>query len=69
VIEFEHRFGWDAAEAASNLLKHGVSFEPAFTVLLDPLARSIYDADHSATEDRWITLARASDGQLRWLSS
>jgi uncharacterized DUF497 family protein len=29
---------WDADKAASNLRKHGVSFEEAATALLDPMA-------------------------------
>ena len=30
-------FTWSVAKAKSNLAKHGVSFEEAATVLLDPL--------------------------------
>ncbi len=30
-------FVWDAAKAASNLRKHGIRFEDAATVFLDPL--------------------------------
>jgi uncharacterized DUF497 family protein len=32
------RFVWDQAKASSNLRKHGVPFETAAEVLLDPLA-------------------------------
>jgi len=31
------RFEWDHDKAASNLSKHGVSFEEAVTVFYDPL--------------------------------
>jgi hypothetical protein len=31
-------FEWDAEKAATNLRKHGVSFEEAATVFDDPLA-------------------------------
>jgi len=31
-------FSWDERKAASNLRKHGVSFEEAATVFADPLA-------------------------------
>jgi hypothetical protein len=34
---------YDAAKAASNLKKHGVSFEEAATALLDSMARVIAD--------------------------
>lgn len=55
---------WDAAKAQSNLAKHGVSFAQAVTVLADPLALTVYDAAHSATEERWFTLGVSSDGKL-----
>lgn len=32
------KFEWDEAKAASNLKKHGVSFEEASTIFDDPLA-------------------------------
>ena len=34
----EGDFEWDSAKAASNLVKHGVSFPEAATVFADPLA-------------------------------
>lgn len=34
---------WDERKAASNLAKHGVAFEEAATVLLDPLAITFAD--------------------------
>jgi uncharacterized DUF497 family protein len=44
-------FDWDVAKAASNVSKHGVTFEEAMTVFRDPLARSILDRDSSFDED------------------
>ena len=61
---FEHQIGWDPAKASVNLSKHGVPFETAATVLLDPLARTKLDAAHSVTEERWITMGRAQNGWL-----
>jgi uncharacterized protein len=55
---------WDAAKAQANLAKHGVSFAQAATVLLDPLAVTVFDAAHSETEERWFTLGLSSDGKL-----
>jgi uncharacterized DUF497 family protein len=49
-------FDWDPAKAASNLAKHGVSFEDAMGVFLDPLALSLLDDAHGATEERWVTI-------------
>jgi uncharacterized DUF497 family protein len=34
----EGDFEWDSVKAASNLVKHGVSFAEAATVFADPLA-------------------------------
>jgi uncharacterized protein len=36
-------FSWDERKAASNLEKHGVSFDEAATVFADPLALAIDD--------------------------
>ena len=55
---------WDDAKAQSNLLKHGVSFAQAATVILDPLALTVFDAEHSEAEERWFTLGQTSDGRL-----
>ena len=50
-------FEWDANKNASNISKHGVSFEEAKTVFSDEYARLINDPDHSlAEEDRFILL-------------
>lgn len=55
---------WDAAKAQANIAKHGVTFAQAATVLLDPLALTVFDEAHSKTEERWFTLGRANDGKL-----
>ena len=49
-------FDWDPVKAQRNLAKHGVSFDEAMRVFLDPLALTIFDDDHSADEERWITI-------------
>jgi uncharacterized DUF497 family protein len=49
-------FDWDQRKSAHNKKKHGVSFEEARTVFLDPSARMIADPDHSAEEDRFVML-------------
>jgi uncharacterized DUF497 family protein len=50
------RFEWDVKKAASNLRKHGVSFEEAETVFLDEEAVLIPDEEHSADETRFVIL-------------
>lgn len=49
------KFGWDPKKAIANLRKHGVSFDEAATVFLDPFALSGPDPDHSLEENRFIT--------------
>ena len=61
---YQYRFTWDASKAAINRNKHGVTFELAATVFLDPLAKTVYDPEHSGTEDRWVTIGRAENGDL-----
>jgi uncharacterized DUF497 family protein len=55
---------WDDRKAQANLAKHGVTFAQAATVLLDPLALTVFDAAHSQHEERWFTLGTSSEGQL-----
>ena len=57
-------FEWDPAKAASNVRKHGVSFDEAGSVFLDPLAVSGSDPDHSHDESRHVTFGVSSLGRL-----
>lgn len=57
-------FNWDDAKAKSNLRKHGVSFDEAATVFLDPMAVSGSDPEHSVEEDRYITFGLSKLGRL-----
>ncbi len=56
-------FEWDSEKAASNLHKHGVSFDEAVTVFGDPLALTFSDTDHSETEVRSRTYGVSSKGE------
>ncbi len=49
-------FDWDPNKAATNRLKHGVSFEEAATVFDDDVALLIADPDHSRSEERFVLL-------------
>jgi uncharacterized DUF497 family protein len=57
-------FEWDARKARANLRKHGVSFEEAASVFLDPLSATGDDPDHSADERRFVTFGVSSSGRL-----
>lgn len=61
--EIVYDFEWDAGKARTNLKKHGVSFRTATGVFRDPLARTIFDDEHSEDEERWVTLGRTENGQ------
>jgi uncharacterized DUF497 family protein len=58
------QFAWDPAKARSNVRKHGVTFEEAATVFLDPLARIHDDPDHSVGEVREIIVGHSASGRL-----
>lgn len=45
-------FEWDDQKAASNLSKHGVSFNDAVSVFGDGRALTFTDTDHIELEDR-----------------
>ena len=62
--QFEHQFEWDPVKALRNAREHGVSFERATTVFLDPGAMSIFDEEHSEAEERWVTLGLDRAGVL-----
>jgi len=54
------RFEWDPAKAASNIRKHGVSFDEAVTVFKDPLALIFDDEEHSEDEHREIIIGMST---------
>ncbi|HTW39187.1 MAG TPA: BrnT family toxin [Steroidobacteraceae bacterium] len=58
------RITWDTVKAEANIGKHGVTFAEGSTVLLDPLALTVFDAEHSQTEERWFTLGMSAEGKL-----
>ena len=60
---FLYELEWDPDKARTNSTKHGVDFERAASVFLDPLAVAIPDEEHSETEVRWITLGKDAGGQ------
>lgn len=58
------QFEWNNEKAASNLAKHGVSFEEAKTVFDDPLYVDFYDPDHSEDEERYLIVGHSNQGKL-----
>jgi len=58
------RFEWDLRKEAVNRRKHGVGFREAATVFGDPLATTFPDVDHSALEERFLTIGTSASGRL-----
>jgi hypothetical protein len=57
-------FAWDARKAARNLKKHGVAFEEAANVFVDPDALEWEDMVHSREENRFKRLGISSQGRV-----
>lgn len=58
------KFEWDTLKAASNLRKHGVSFDEAVSVFADGLALTFADTDHFESEDRSRTYGISNKARL-----
>jgi uncharacterized protein len=56
-------FEWDDRKAAHNAAKHGVPFEYAVRVFLDPHRLDSKDARRDYSEERWFTLGKI-EGRL-----
>ena len=63
-MTINYNFEWDLKKASENRDKHGVAFEEAAEVFKDSNAISIFDPDHSETEDRWITMGISERGRM-----
>jgi hypothetical protein len=55
---------WDDNKARLNLKNHGVSFDEAKTVFVDPLARIFADPVHSIIEEREIIIGHSLSNRL-----
>ncbi|SDW63203.1 BrnT family toxin [Nitrosomonas communis] len=60
----QYNFEWDPHKAKANIVKHSVNFQQATEVFWDALQLTIFDEEHSDTEDRWITLGKTQNGIL-----
>jgi uncharacterized DUF497 family protein len=59
------RFEWDSAKNRHNIEKHGISFEEASALFLESANyMEIFDAAHSAEEDRYVAIGRIARGIL-----
>jgi uncharacterized protein len=60
----DYDFEWDPKKAADNATKHRITFDEAAIVLLDPLALTVFNDEHSDGEERWFTIGQSSSGNL-----
>ncbi len=58
------RFVWDNCKAASNRIKHGITFVEAQTCFRDPWQVAFHDPGHSQDETRELLIGHSSVGRL-----
>lgn len=58
------QFTWDEHKANVNEQKHGVAFDEAQTVFIDPLGITIPDPLHSLDEERFIEIGLSNKNRL-----
>ena len=61
-------YEWDPVKAEENAENHGVRFEEAASVFLDPRALTFFDPDHSEQEDREITIGRSARRRILFVA-
>ncbi len=62
------QFEWDDQKAIHNFKKHGIDFEAAKTVFIDPLAYIFDDEMHSVGERREIIIGHDGNSRLLLVS-
>jgi len=60
----ELTFEWDPSKARINLKDHAVSFKEATTVFDDEMGITIFDPDHSESEDRFILFGQSATNRI-----
>ena len=55
---------WDGKKAKGNLIKHGISFIEAISVLDDPLVLTLDDPFHSIGELRFLAVGYSEQNNL-----
>jgi hypothetical protein len=61
-------FEWDDAKAASNQVKHGVSFSYARTAFDDPMGIEIVDDRRDYGEERFNLIAKSPDNIMLFVT-
>jgi uncharacterized protein len=58
------KFEWDTAKEKINKRKHKLSFSDACYIFTDKHMLTLFDPDHSAHEERWVTMGQARNGKI-----
>jgi uncharacterized protein len=58
------KFEWDPDKDRVNNKKHKVTFLEASYIFADQYMLTLFDDEHSETEDRWITLGQLPTGKI-----
>jgi len=58
------QFEWNPEKAKNNLQKHQVGFEEASTIFDDPQFIAFLDEEHSADEERYITIGLSNKNRI-----
>jgi uncharacterized protein len=58
------RYTWDPEKAIVNFLKHGVTFDEATTVDLDPYRRILPDPSHGPEDARFLLTGYSNGNKL-----
>jgi uncharacterized DUF497 family protein len=58
------QFFWDGVKARENERKHGIAFEFATSVFVDPLALITHDSRYDGPEDRWLVVGMLESGVI-----
>ena len=61
-------YEWNAAKARDNFRKHGLTFDEAASVFLDPLALTFADPFHSSEERREISIGYSKRHRVVFVS-
>jgi len=60
----DYDFEWDDNKNATNIQKHGIDFQDAARIWLDPRKQERFDRQHSGAEDRWQAVRAIEFGIL-----
>jgi uncharacterized protein len=60
----DFHFEWDEVKARHNVRRHRVTFEEAVSVFSDPYLVTFPDDEHSAVEERFISIGQSDRGRI-----